>query len=471
MNATEVASSPTTAFGYYSVRPRERPLPAPRKWNYYKLESESSQDESDGSESALSVQGKETDLAKDTSDTAWSSDESVVEYEVVSSNEERDDVPMQMIDGNGSSDTEEDFIATTVISITMLNEGDMASADTEDSLTAASTDSEISPFDYWICAQCRNTNNNPMFRYCEKCYKVRKDFFPPRPKRKRPKSKKCKKPRRRGNSSTGSSNDKMKAVLEEPESNTVQISGNSSSSPPKLDFQNIVVPSSIKGKTSVSQTVSTNPSTSAHSVDSVESVQSEKNEWKIIREKSESDSESRRRKYSETDVNDDVSAKRRKTDECDITVIKNVNKNFSFDVDPLLNLSQTTPINDSVSSFSQPLFPTFVDPPSKSFSDPALTFSKDDIDLLHAKSDHFSDIESDLPAGKGVGSLKRQNSNSSDSDKCITCLAEPKSGVFVHGRIAHICCCYKCSVKVWMKTKRCPICNCKVSNVLKAFVI
>lgn len=47
------------------------------------------------------------DLAKDTSDTAWSSDESVVEYEVVSSNEERNDVPLQMIDGNGSSDTEE----------------------------------------------------------------------------------------------------------------------------------------------------------------------------------------------------------------------------------------------------------------------------------------------------------------------------------------------------------------------------
>lgn len=262
----------------------------------------------------------------------------------------------------------------------------------------------------------------------------------------------------------------MKTVLEEPGSNTVQINGSSNSSPPKLDFQNIVVPSLIKGKTSVSHTVSTNPSTSTHSVGSVESVQSEKSEWKIIREKSESDSESRRRKYSETNMNDDVSAKRRKTDECDISVIKNVNKNFRFDVDPLLHLSQT-PVSDTVSSFSQPLFPTYVDPPSKSFSDPALTFGKDDIDLLYARSHKFSDIESDLSTDKGVGSLKRQNSNSSDSDKCITCLAEPKSGVFVHGRIAHICCCYKCSVKVWMKTKRCPICNCKVSNVLRAFVI
>lgn len=56
-------------------------------------------------------------------------------------------------------------------------------------------------------------------------------------------------------------------------------------------------------------------------------------------------------------------------------------------------------------------------------------------------------------------------------DLCVICISEPKSGVFVHGRIAHICCCYKCAVKVWAKAKRCPICNCRVSNVLKAVVM
>lgn len=53
---------------------------------------------------------------------------------------------------------------------------------------------------------------------------------------------------------------------------------------------------------------------------------------------------------------------------------------------------------------------------------------------------------------------------------CMMCLTEPKNGVFVHSRFLHLCCCYRCAVKVWKKQKRCPICNCKVKNVLKLFV-
>lgn len=53
------------------------------------------------------------------------------------------------------------------------------------------------------------------------------------------------------------------------------------------------------------------------------------------------------------------------------------------------------------------------------------------------------------------------------SNTCMTCEVEEKSAVFVHGRIAHICCCYKCAMKVWARTKRCPLCNRKVSNVLQ----
>lgn len=53
---------------------------------------------------------------------------------------------------------------------------------------------------------------------------------------------------------------------------------------------------------------------------------------------------------------------------------------------------------------------------------------------------------------------------------CMMCLTEPKNGVFVHSRFLHLCCCYRCAVKVWNKQKRCPICNCKVKNVMKLFV-
>lgn len=61
------------------------------------------------------------------------------------------------------------------------------------------------------------------------------------------------------------------------------------------------------------------------------------------------------------------------------------------------------------------------------------------------------------------------NSDSSFT-QCMMCLIEPKNGVFVHNNFLHLCCCYKCAMKVWAKSKRCPVCNCKVKNVMKLYV-
>jgi E3 ubiquitin-protein ligase Mdm2 len=62
-------------------------------------------------------------------------------------------------------------------------------------------------------------------------------------------------------------------------------------------------------------------------------------------------------------------------------------------------------------------------------------------------------------------------SKSNNSDMCMTCMVNPKNGIFVHGKVGHICCCYKCALKVWTEVRRCPCCNCKVNNVLKAIVL
>lgn len=53
---------------------------------------------------------------------------------------------------------------------------------------------------------------------------------------------------------------------------------------------------------------------------------------------------------------------------------------------------------------------------------------------------------------------------------CLICTVAPKNSGFVHGKTQHVCCCYRCSVKVWMTNgRRCPICNRKVSQVCKIF--
>lgn len=60
--------------------------------------------------------------------------------------------------------------------------------------------------------------------------------------------------------------------------------------------------------------------------------------------------------------------------------------------------------------------------------------------------------------------------NDSRLGTCRFCMANPKNGVFVHNNCLHLCCCYKCALKVWKKRKSCPICNCKIKNVTKLFV-
>lgn len=47
-------------------------------------------------------------------------------------------------------------------------------ADTEES--DGPTDVELGRADYWTCVKCKNRQNNPMYRYCEKCYQV-SDFI------------------------------------------------------------------------------------------------------------------------------------------------------------------------------------------------------------------------------------------------------------------------------------------------------
>lgn len=50
---------------------------------------------------------------------------------------------------------------------------------------------------------------------------------------------------------------------------------------------------------------------------------------------------------------------------------------------------------------------------------------------------------------------------------CRICLTQPKNAAFLHNQFIHIYSCYKCSVKVWNKRKKCPICNSRVKAVLK----
>lgn len=54
---------------------------------------------------------------------------------------------------------------------------------------------------------------------------------------------------------------------------------------------------------------------------------------------------------------------------------------------------------------------------------------------------------------------------------CNICFTLPKNGVFNHGKIGHIYCCYPCAKTLWKKTKKCPICHVRVKFVTKMIVV
>jgi len=61
--------------------------------------------------------------------------------------------------------------------------------------------------------------------------------------------------------------------------------------------------------------------------------------------------------------------------------------------------------------------------------------------------------------------------NENINNICNICYIMPKNGVFNHGKIGHIYCCYSCAKKLWRKSNKCPLCNVKIKFVTKMIVV
>lgn len=61
--------------------------------------------------------------------------------------------------------------------------------------------------------------------------------------------------------------------------------------------------------------------------------------------------------------------------------------------------------------------------------------------------------------------------NENINNICNICFLMPKNGVFNHGKIGHIYCCYSCAKKLWRKSNKCPLCNVKIKFVTKMIVV
>ncbi|XP_065089921.1 E3 ubiquitin-protein ligase Mdm2-like [Ochlerotatus camptorhynchus] len=92
----------------------------------------------------------------------------VLEYEVASATESENDF------SNVSSSGTDDYVLAAFAQAVADNSSATEFAilaDTEES-DDQSYDSDFAPADYWKCVKCNNKQNNPMYRYCERCYQV-----------------------------------------------------------------------------------------------------------------------------------------------------------------------------------------------------------------------------------------------------------------------------------------------------------
>lgn len=67
-------------------------------------------------------------------------------------------------------------IARAIFSSSSSDEFEILADDADTEESDAPTDPELGRADYWTCIKCKNQKNNPLYRFCEKCFQVNPSF-------------------------------------------------------------------------------------------------------------------------------------------------------------------------------------------------------------------------------------------------------------------------------------------------------
>lgn len=455
----------------------------------------------------------------------------VLEYEVASASESVND--FSYVSSSGTDDYVLAAFAQAVADNSSATEFAIL-ADTEESDDQA-YDSDFAPADYWKCIKCNNKQNNPMYRYCEKCYQVRKSLFPPRPKQKRKtRFKKIVEAGELSDSSASSSSKSVvsnishkrciidsrkfykKSSMRRQPFNTVKISDSDSdivigkTKAFRQRTYNYIGPQCVYKKLSTKKqpynTVKITDGDSDIVIDettacrqcadnNVNKLTNNENTAQDMFEKQISLTSSiinnHKRKFSDESLNyEAMCSKKRFVSEVllpEVTDMKN--KHLQLDVFKDSGFSSSssqeqTPTEDKCvydETFSRESIQSnrtshhditkFDSAANQKPNSCYMTLSKAscestsstlDDDPYYNKHTIMHEVQLDRS-----DILKKSEHN---LGLCMFCLTQPKNSVFVHSNFVHLCCCYKCAMKIWRQRKSCPICNCKVRNVMKLFV-
>ncbi|KAL3277611.1 hypothetical protein HHI36_012953 [Cryptolaemus montrouzieri] len=421
---------------------------------FYKLESESSTVSNEDTESVYSIQDRETDLARDTSDTEYQSIGSEyqleIEYEVDTVSEGDTD---SFSHSSEDSDVERDIVLAAAAAI-CDSSFEKWVTDGEDSDLSSSEDNSFSRTDFWTCVKCKSQNKNPLFRYCEKCFQDRKTLFPPRPRHKKPKKNKA--------AEATVKLDTLRSCL----SGLSQDSGvGSSQECPPLGLDKIVIPQHLTETSSSSRSSDGDEHVIRSSREVAETIHAPSTSKQVTLNDIVKNISNRKRQISESSMSDNEVKRPRWRD-----LKKSPNRGGKSSNRGGKSQSDDSPTRKRKSTSSDRDFPSKKQKSSNDSNTKPSDKSQETIDNTSGKT---SDLGSEISSGSGIFDKAEDSKDSlvESKEMCIFCNETPKNAIFLHGSIAHMCCCYKCAKKTWRTIKRCPICNRKVNNVVKVFKI
>lgn len=436
-------------------------------------------------------------------------------------------------DGVSSSGEDDMNVTAAIAAVLCDTSLEAWATDGEDSDTTAYNDSISSAAsaggrvaDFSTCLQCNGRNDQPKVQYCDKCfqrcwqcktrknyncfplcndcYKVRKNLFPPRPRgaRKRKMERQAAEETQAQEKRKHLSNDDSAVkltTLQHCLSGLSQDSGlGSSQEIPVLNFDQIVMPKhhqqqDLKRKrcssieSDISDTLPTSCKVSkleplSNDVTDVKNLPSTSNAVNIVNSAIIND--------TNRTTSDQINVVKTTTTILSgrTNSVANFNENFADSKSINLTTSVKIPSDDDKSkNLSETNLAVASSSKITSYLEPKKSTSLEELSTISEQTDS-SDFKRDVATSDNSSAYtkyKEKIHSNSDlgsiahatgmgplpelKELCIICNISPKNGIFLHGKIAHMCCCYKCAMKTWRISKRCPICNCKVKNVVKVF--
>ncbi|XP_019633125.1 PREDICTED: E3 ubiquitin-protein ligase Mdm2-like [Branchiostoma belcheri] len=105
-----------------------------------------------------------------------------------------------------------------------------------------------------------------------------------------------------------------------------------------------------------------------------------------------------------------------------------------------------------------------MDPSPSVVSPPERTISTDSA--FSSLGSSSQEVNSSAPGAAGVS---QDHVGAVVMEPCMICLSRPKVASMVHGRTAHLVCCYTCAKKLYKRGKPCPVCRRPIQMVVKTF--